>query len=484
MSARLICYPLLGQTTVIASDQVDVTVALFPLDDEETDWEVAVWHDSTKDMRWEQLDLSHLHDGISTVNDPQSPALFFSNALERHSMKESRVHYTIKYRKIGDSTWNWVNDNPNSVGDAEIIFQKQSPIIPLHSMEEYISNISKALTLKYLGLHEESKSPMWTLTYSIAAPNASATEPSVQCIDIGFPMHLTRYFALVKRMNYWLVPRHGKCKFELGEDSCQFYSGYLESRKEEAILLSFLRYDGMHFVMLALSMDGIVTTLTSRDDGKIVLIGKNENEQERKGVVICAVGKTVEEGIAATMDHAKRMVRESLQLGSILKEVSDEQQEFPDFKVRKSFHDELVYCTWNSLGPTLTSATLFAAIDDLTSSSIYPSTIIIDDGWQSITPFGSEEFPTQHRWSRFEASSTSFPEGLANLSFRIKKSYPWIKNIGVWHGIFGYWGGIDPESEIGQKYKLRWVDIDNHHRSGMWVVDACDVRRFYDDFYS
>ncbi|KAG4033161.1 hypothetical protein MFRU_005g01750 [Monilinia fructicola] len=485
MSAEIICHPLLGQTTVISADQVDVTVALRPQDVEDTDWEVALWHDSTQDMSWEQLDLAQLHNGIPILTeDARSPAFFFSNTLKRSSIKEGVIHYTIKYRKIGQSAWNWVNDNPSPVGDAEIIFQKPLPLIPLPAIEEYISNLSEYLTVKYQGTHEVSELPIWTLTYSIAATNASATEPSVQRINMGFPMDFTRYFALVKRMNFWLIPRHGKCRFELGEDDCQFYSGNVESRKEEAILLSFLRYDGTHFVMLALSMDGIVTTLTSGKDGSIVMTAKNENEQERKGTVICAVGKSVEDGIAATMDHAKRLVRESLKPGSILDEMNDHQQDVPELKRKKDFHDGLVYCTWNSLGPTLTSTTLFSALDDLTASSIYPSTIMIDDGWQSITSFGSETFPTQHRWSRFEASSTSFPEGLTNLSLRIRKSYPWIKNIGVWHGIFGYWGGIDPESEIGQRYKLRWVEIDNHHRSGMWVVDACDVRRFYDDFYS
>ncbi|KAB8298786.1 hypothetical protein EYC80_000960 [Monilinia laxa] len=484
MSARIVCYPLLGQTTVVSADQVDVTVALLPQDGEDIDWEVALWHDNTQDMIWEQLDLTQLDNGIPVLTeDPRSPAFFFSNTLKRSSMKEGITHYTIKYRKIGQLTWNWVNDNASPVGDAEIVFQKKLSITQPRSIEEYVFNLSESLAVRYHGL-EVSELPLWTLTYSVAATGASATEPSVQRINIGFPMEFTRYFALVKRMNFWLLPRHGKSKFELGEDNCQFYSGNIESRKEEAILLSFLRYDGTHFIMLALSMDGIVTTLTSGDDGSIVLTAKNENEQEGKGTVVCAVGETVEDGIAAAMDHAKRIVRKSLKSGSILGERSDEKQDISGLRHKKDFHDGLVYCTWNSLGPTLTSTTLFSALDGFTASSIYPSTIVIDDGWQSITPFGSETFPTQHRWSRFEASSTSFPEGLTDLSLLIRKSYPWIKNIGVWHGIFGYWGGIDPECEIGQKYKLRWVEIDNHHRSGMWVVDACDVRRFYDDFYS
>ncbi|TGO35112.1 hypothetical protein BHYA_0170g00250 [Botrytis hyacinthi] len=478
MTAQVICYPLLGQTTVIAEKQVNVTVALFPHDDEETNWEAALWYGS-KDMSWRQLDLTRSDGNIPIpLADPETSVLVFSNTLQWQSLNGQRICYTVKYRRSGDSTWKWVNDDPNSVGDAEIIFQKSSTTLQLSSIEKYISNSSGDFHVKYHGQHEASDSPVWTLTCPIPASVTSATEPSVQRTTIGFPKDVVQYFALVKRMNFWLVPRHGGSKFDLGEDDCQFYT---EDAEPKAILVSFLRSDGMNFVMLALSMNGTVTTLTSSENGNITFIGKNENEETRDGIVVCAVGGTVEEGIAAAMDHAKRVVRASLSTEPI---ASGKVEKSLDLEDKKSFHDELVYCTWNSLGPTLTSTTLSAALDDLDASSIYPSTIIIDDGWQSITPFGSETFPNQHRWSKFEASSTSFPEGLTNLSSQLRKSYPWIKNIGVWHGIFGYWGGIDPESEVGRKYKLRWVEINNSRRSGMWVVNACDVRRFYDDFYS
>ncbi|TGO19836.1 hypothetical protein BTUL_0002g00820 [Botrytis tulipae] len=480
MTAQVICYPLLGQTTVIAESQVNVTVALLPLDDVQTNWEVALWYGS-KDMSWKQLDLTRSDDDIPIAKlaaDTETSVLVFSNTLQRQSLNGQQIYYTVKYRRSGDSTWKWVNDDPNSVGDAEIIFQKSSTTLQLSSIEGYISNLSGNFHVTYHGQHKASDSPVWTLTCPIPASVTSVTEPRVQRTTIGFPKDVVQYFALVKRMNFWLVPRHGGSKFDLGEDDCQFYT---EDAEPKAILVSFLRSDGMNFVMLALSMNGVVTTLISGENGSITFIGKNENEEARDGIVICAVGKTVEEGIAAAMDHAKRVVRASLKTEPI---TSGRDKKSLDLKDKKSFHDELVYCTWNSLGPTLTSTTLFAALDDLHVSSIYPSTIIIDDGWQSITLFGSETFPNQNRWSRFEASSTSFPEGLTNLSLRIRTSYPWIKNIGVWHGIFGYWGGIDPESDIGRKYKLRWVEINNSRRSGMWVVDACDVRRFYDNFYS
>ncbi|TEY70255.1 hypothetical protein BOTCAL_0108g00100 [Botryotinia calthae] len=456
--------------------QVNITVALSPYNDEEHDWEVALWYGS-EDVSWKQLDLARSNDEITTfAADPKNSVLFFSNTLLQQSFNVQQVYYTIKYRKSGDSTWKWVNDDPNPVGDAEIIFQ--SATVPSPSIEEYISNLSFDLHVEYHGQHEASHSPVWTLKYPIPTPVAPATEPSIRRTTIGFPKHVVRYFALVKRMNFWLVPRHGKYIFDLGEDDCQFYTGGSEPK---AILVSFLTSDGMNFVMLALSMNGVVTMLTSGENGSINFVGKNENEEERDGIVICTVGKTIEEGIGAAMDHAKKVV----QLGLNTKPITSEKLEKSlTPKDKKNFHDELVYCTWNSLGPTLTSTALLAALDDLGKSSIYPSTIIIDDGWQSTTPFGSETFPNQHRWSRFEASSASFPEGLADLSLRIRKSYPWIRNIGVWHGIFGFWCGIEPESEIGRQYKLRWVEINNTRRSGMWVVDACDVRKFYDDFYS
>jgi hypothetical protein len=63
---------------------------------------------------------------------------------------------------------------------------------------------------------------------------------------------------------------------------------------------------------------------------------------------------------------------------------------------------------------------------------------------------------------------------------------PRLRHIAVWHGIFGYWGGISPTENIAQCYES--VTLDRQERepymSGgkVTTVSGTDVSRMYDDF--
>lgn len=101
------------------------------------------------------------------------------------------------------------------------------------------------------------------------------------------------------------------------------------------------------------------------------------------------------------------------------------------------------------------------------------TTLIIDDNWQSLCD-GS-------RWDRFEANS-NFPRGLGHTTSEIRKRFQNIKHIAVWHSLLGYWDGIAPGGWIYTNYKcinVKWLDGKD-----ICVVDASDVSRLYNDFYS
>jgi hypothetical protein len=85
----------------------------------------------------------------------------------------------------------------------------------------------------------------------------------------------------------------------------------------------------------------------------------------------------------------------------------------------------------------------------------------------------------------FEASKTGFPRGLEATVKDIRTKHKNIKHIAVWHGIFGYWGGIAPEGKIAKDYKTTWVRKKDGVSGGkMLVVAEEDVSRFYKDFYA
>ncbi|KAM3064699.1 hypothetical protein ACMFMG_011270 [Clarireedia jacksonii] len=480
MFARVVSDPILGQTTVTNEDSLLITVVLFPeVDASDTGWDVAVWHNGTHSREWEQLDLNEAYGEIDLLNDSypnpitssvetgtphhEHRPLTFTNTLFNWTDRSNSFNFTVRYRRKGDEDWAWANDGPDNFGDGELIFHHPSTPTATTSLENYIHGVSPSCRVER-HVFESSMASLWTI--SMPVPAASSKEPSFQQVMIGLPAHFTRYFALVRQSSFWLCPRHGSSKLALNE---------------EAILLSFLRNDGYHFVVLAVSTDGVVMTIKSDDAGNVIALGRNDKKTSKDGRLICAVSSTVEEGIDMVMSRAKELIDQSAATkscsgnGKPLKVEDKSKTLMPD-----DFHNELVYCTWNSLGPELTCKSFMAALHDLDASGIYPSTIIIDDGWQSVVPYGSTVF--QHRLESIQASSKSFPGGLKKLVSQIRKEFPFMKNVGIWHGVFGYWGGFEPDSEIGKKYKLRWVDLKK--AEGIWVIDSVDVHRFYDDFYS
>jgi hypothetical protein len=460
---------------------------------------VALWHNGTHSREWEQLDLNETDGVIEVVsidivrelfwiivlrrtklndshpnpitssletNTPhhEHQPLTFTNTLFNWTDRSNSFNFTVKYRRKGQEDWIWVKNGPDELDDGELIFKRPStPTALTTPLGNYIHGISPGFRIE-THVPNSSTASLWTI--SIPIPASSSQEPSFKQFDVGLPTSFTRYFALVRQSSFWLCPRHGFSKLALDE---------------EAILISFLRSDGYHFVVLAVSADGVVMTVKADDAGNIIALGRNDETTPKVGRLVCAIGNTIEEGIEMVMGRTKELISQR----AATKSCPDKGYPLKGGNKAESlaqddFHNGLIYCTWNSLGPELTYSSFMAALHDLDASDIYPSTIIIDDGWQSVVPYGSTIF--QHRLASIQASSKSFPDGLKKSVSDIKMEFPWVKNIGVWHGIFGYWGGIEPDSEIGKKYKLRSIDMKKGE--GIFVIDSVDVQRFYDDFYS
>lgn len=107
---------------------------------------------------------------------------------------------------------------------------------------------------------------------------------------------------------------------------------------------------------------------------------------------------------------------------------------------------------------------------------------MIDDNWQSLA---GRNYGSSGTWSSFEANE-KFPEGLKGLVSNLRTRFPYLKHIGVWHALHGYWDGITPDSALGKEYKtieVAWRDNVNSVDKMLTMIAAEDVGRFYDDFY-
>lgn len=133
---------------------------------------------------------------------------------------------------------------------------------------------------------------------------------------------------------------------------------------ENAILCSFLRWDGLHLVLLAVSgIDDGMTVLKS-NSMKQVVVSSRDCISGSDSIVIAAVGRSFEAAVAAAMYHARKLVAGTAEM--IVERAEKDIK--PDWL--ENWYDGLTYCTWNGLGQDLTEQKIYNALDELERNDI------------------------------------------------------------------------------------------------------------------
>ncbi|MCJ1471972.1 hypothetical protein MMC13_000616 [Lambiella insularis] len=484
MFASVICEPPLGQTTVISHDQAncshlcifkaEFTVLIessisFP----EQGWEAVLWHNCHKNGNWDALPLHEVNQAsegvplaITSKGRPKVYRRYFTGVITRPSNSSAAVEFTLKFRTSASASWKWVNDQSN-LTNGELLFQAiHLPRVLSDCFGEFSSSISVD-SIK----SEVPDTNLWSLMSSIHAAGNKSVFVSE---SLGVPIDVTRWFALVRIWSPWLAPRHGKDKFKVHED---------------ALLCSFLRRDGLHLVLLAMSgIEDVLTVFKGDNDGHVLMSSRNDGTESRRVRIIAAVGRTFETANAACMYQARKLVSGPGSLSQGLQEAIDAPvDEEARTRWMDNWYDGLTYCTWNGLGQDLNEQKIYHALDTLDKNDIKITNLIIDDNWQSLDNPGKGQF--ERRWTDFEANKEGFPNGLAYTITNIRDNHPSIEHVAVWHAILGYWGGVSPDGSIAKKYKTKIVSRSQGHETFMppaniTVVDADEAQRMYNDFYA
>jgi hypothetical protein len=293
-----------------------------------------------------------------------------------------------------------------------------------HGLSDYIENLAP-----YLKIVEENSETPETLLWSITSPvnAASGTASGYSINRFGRPTDVLKWFSLVRLWSPWLAPRQGIGNF---------------SPDKEAVMASFLRQDGFHVVVLAVSgVDDVLTTLHHDGEGGVVIVSRNDDESEGIAQIVVAVAQSFEVANAAVMYHARKLVMKYAEAsGEALKEENAKGGEEIDPAWLENWYDGLTYCTWNGIGQNLTEEKIFTALDSLKKNEIHITNLIIDDNWQSLDTEGGDQF--KNAMMEFEANKGGFPRGLQKAVADIRSMNENIKHVAVWHAILGYWGGV------------------------------------------
>lgn len=193
---------------------------------------------------------------------------------------------------------------------------------------------------------ETPDTKLWTLTREV-----SSYKLGEERLDtLGMPSDYSRWFSLVRIWTPWLAPRHGKGDFSITED---------------AVLCSFLRWDGLQLVLLALSgIDETTSVFKSNQHSGIDILSRSDGKSKGRVTIIAAVGKTFESAIAAAMYLARKIVGGTADM-DVERAKKDIQPEWLE-----NWYDGLTYCTWNGLGQDLTEQKISNALVTLEKNEI------------------------------------------------------------------------------------------------------------------
>ena len=468
---QLTCSPPLGQATVIPADKDHVE--LIVLAESSTpitgNPEIVVWHNHNGEHEWAELPLklnsSPPKTAFSFQQNHQGWHSGLLSGLPKHGHK---VSFTIKYRSNPKDEWRWVKDTTGTA-DGELYFQASASFLQhckSYELSHFIDGLSSDIQIESLE-PETSKTQLWSLTTPVGP--ADGNDSGYQRHRLGKINEAEKWFALVRLWSPWLAPRHGNGdKFKVDKD---------------AVLVSFLRSDGLHVVCLAISGVGdVLTTFIHDEAGNVEIKGRNDRESTGTSRVLVAVAESFEVANCAVMYQARKVVAQNPE--PIAKEldalkIASDDDANPQWI--EEWYDGLTYCTWNALGQNLTADKILNALDDLKKEGISITNLIIDDNWQSLSP-GSSQF--QRGWQEFGANPSGFPDGLKGVTSEIRKRNPKLQHIAVWHAILGYWGAIDPNGKIAETYKTIQVEMEPGVAGGMFTVVAPeDAQKMYDDFY-
>ncbi|EGD90682.2 uncharacterized protein TERG_06908 [Trichophyton rubrum CBS 118892] len=488
LPSNITSWPPLGQLTFIhrkrgaqdnihATNNLSFTVVLesdhhFP----EQSYEVVVWHNICSDA-WTGLELKSSPDSqLTVISDNTSSRCFRKAFVGEIPLPTERNHaeFTIKYKPRADCAWQWANETFKAK-NGEIIIEPMKPLSNdnTYSLQNYLHSINNNIDVKP-GRSDAAGALLWNISCQIEP--AVNGESKTSRILLGTPKDYVRTFSLVRASASWLAPRQGTTSYNLNED---------------ALVSSFVYRDGIVMVLVSVSgIDDVLTVFQSGKEGELIISSRNDNNRAAKSDAVAAIASSFEIAMAAAIYEARKKSQNySVALQHIYPADNDQEPAHtgvangPTLKWQPEWYDGLSYCTWNALGQDLTEQNILNALQSLKKNGIQISSLIIDDGWQSLDNEGQSQF--ERGITRFEASQVGFPHGLQQTIAKIRKENERIKHVSVWHALLGYWGGISPAGEIASKYNTIEVERTGQLSSSkIKIVDPDDLPSFYDDFYT
>ncbi|KAJ1823079.1 hypothetical protein LPJ56_000414 [Coemansia sp. RSA 2599] len=401
---------------------------------------------------------------------------------------QKTFEFTVRWRDSGSSYWHWaggVGQNAQvslaCVGAADPRrrrtplpnFWRQKLRTAFQPAEPSTDNRSLPVAIAD-SWHMSSTSA--SCLFKPSASPALAQVRDKHAICLGRLASVQQYLAFVRKDPFWVIPHAGGSS-----------SGAIDAGNMDIVLLLAELDPGtyialMPFVRSSNADADCVAVLRSYTNSGVLHVATSSHISSSFIRVAAAINvrpyDAVEELFARIQQCIpSRTMPSSLQLSGVPRHL-DSASDTP-------LEAHMGYCTWNAFYQQVSHQGIASALRAIRDTSVadkgpFPAWVAIDDGWQLVSSYDGFG-----RLCDICANSEKFPGQLKQIADELKDFG--VRRVGVWHALWGYWGGIDPQGPLAKRYK-----IERHHRirspvaeeCEVWLIAASSIRQFYSDFYS
>lgn len=222
--------------------------------------------------------------------------------------------------------------------------------------------------------------------------------------------------------------------------------------------------DNGYTAFFCLSHQDMTADLRAGSEGRLILhlhSGDSREANKTRNALLGIRGKNLNEVINRTMQKALELTGD---LGKLVE----------DKLLPSAWLSTLGWESGASFGREVTHDRILDSILSLRQSGFQPGFVLIDEGWQEVSP-NPKDKGGRAAMASFEADPVRFPKGLKGLVRDLHDQG--VKHIGVWHGMMGYRGGVHPQ--LAKGYDLP-PDENGRYFLG---YDLGRTFQFFHDFY-
>ena len=289
----------------------------------------------------------------------------------------------------------------------------------------------------------------------------TAEQPSHRLVFPIGEMKISRFMACRRGDPFWMVSEAGVC---LGQTPAETQSLLLEMEDSSCVILIPLVDSPFRGALRG-----------KGDNGLELVVDTGDSQVVAHSVVglFAAAGKSPYTLVnAAAHSVAAYQGRPRLRTDKYL----------------PSFVDQFGWCTWDAFYQDVSHDLVRQGLQSFAEGGVPPKFLILDDGWQTVRQTAENE----NRLSAFPANE-KFPGDLAPTVQMAKREFG-IENFIVWHGIMGYWAGVDGESlpaydvhDMTRNYSVDLLgyapNMNDWFSKQVGVPGVSEIHHFYNDYH-